>query len=718
MEATPTQIINYFNGFKQNLVPLFQRPYTWAEKQWRTLWEDVFSFYDLADTKSTLFLGAVVTMPVRAVPVGVSKFLIIDGQQRLTTIAVMMCAIRDSLPAEDQISRRRIQTFYLTNEGYADTEFFKVLPTQGDRELYGPLIKGETSSFPDSRFKKSYDFFRRRLRDEFDGAKIDPRRILEIIESRLMVVMINLGDSDDPYLIFESLNFKGAPLEQADLVRNYFLMRFPLAEQQSVFEKLWLPMQSRLGATLTEFMRHFLGSEGEEVRRSDIYSAIKRQVVDSEAASVRVLMTRMERLSILYSRLSAFGPEPNLELSRYFDHFHRLDFGSVYPLLLSLYEDYDEGQFNLEEFKSALLVLESFIIRRMVAGVPSNSLSGLLISLCRIKPVTDSPSAWLAASLGREEKNRRWPSDLEFEERWIHAQLYGSRACQIILECLEQQYGHHEAVPFDDATVEHVMPQTLTPEWEALLGSDAERDHALWLHTLGNLTLTGYNPELSNKPYAEKRNMYALSHFELNRYFGTCEMWGSAKIQDRAVKLFKTALQLWPRPPIATSDVATSDVNIIDKLAPAGFHAECVRLVQDHLGMHLSKLSQTRYESGDEKVRLICAVSAEHNETGGIPYYWFALHKRQLEFLQQAIAPWICLGCGSEGATLLLPLSEVGDHLQLMSVTKTEDRHYWHIVIQKKLGRLVLRLLGGTDGPDLTNLNIGPVSGGALATGG
>lgn len=705
MEATPTLIIKYFSGFMQNIVPLFQRPYTWGEKQWRTLWEDVVSFYDgdLTATKSTHFLGAVVTMPARSVPVGVSKFLVIDGQQRLTTIALIMCAIRDSLPADDQIRRRRIQGFYLTNEGYEGTEFFKLLPTQGDRESYGPLIKDEGPAVPDSQFKKAYDFFRRRLRDEIDeGTRIDPGRVLEIIESRLMVVMINLGDTDDPYLIFESLNFKGSPLEQADLVRNYFLMRFPVSEQQSVYEKLWLPMQNRLGSTLTEFMRHFLGSEGEEVRRTDVYAAIKRLVADSDSASVRVLMTRMERLSILYSRLSAFAPEPNLELSRYFSHFNRLDFGSVYPLLLSLYEDYQEGQFSIDELSGTLRILHSFIIRRMVAGVPSNSLSGLFISLCRTKPVLEAPTAWLAASLGREDKNRRWPSDAEFEERWTRAQLYRSRVCQIILECLEQQYGHHEAASFDDATIEHVMPQTLTPEWEALLGSDASRVYSEWLHTLGNLTLTGYNPELSNKAYADKRGVYALSHFDLNRYFGTCETWGPTEIRERAAKLFGTALQLWPRPPVTASHAP-----VTEKTAPAGFHAECVRLVQAHLGVHLSKMAQTRYESSDGKVRLICAVSAEHNETGGIPYYWFALHKTHLEFLRQAANPWICLGCGTAETTLVFGLSELQDRLELMSVTKTEDRHYWHIVVQKKVGRLVLRLLGGTDGPDLTDFNIG-----------
>src|SRR5271157_6372887 len=413
MEATPTLVINYYSGFKQNVVPLFQRPYTWSEKQWRTLWEDVIVFYpaDDANDKATHFMGAVVTMPARSVPVGVSKFLIIDGQQRLTTISILMCAVRDMLTPEQQGARRRIQQFYLTNDGSEGTEFFKLLPTQGDRAAYASLIQ-ESGPPLESQFKKAYDYFRRRLRAESDeGEKIEPKRILDIIEKRLMVVMINLSDTDDPYLIFESLNFKGSPLEQSDLVRNYFLMRFSVTDQQGVYDGLWLPMQNRLGQGLTEFMRHFLGAEGEEVRKGDVYAAIKRLVAGSDAPSVRLLMSRMEQLSIFYSRIATVAPEPNEELERFFVRFRRLDFGTAYPLLLSLYEDYLDGQFGGEEFIASLRILDSYIVRRMVVGVPSNSLSGTFISLCKAKPVTETPSAWLSAVLVRESKNRRWPTD-------------------------------------------------------------------------------------------------------------------------------------------------------------------------------------------------------------------------------------------------------------------------------------------------------------------
>ena len=468
-----------------------------------------------------------------------------------------------------------------------------------------------------------------------------------------------------------------------------------------------IPMQNRLGPTLTEFMRHFLGAEGEDVRKGDVYASIKRLVTDAETGSVNLLMTRMERLSVLYSRIATSNLEPNLQFRNYFEHFRRLDFGTVYPLLLALYEDYEDGQFTEEEFLNVLRILFSFIIRRMVVGVPSNSLAGLFVGLCEVKPVTETPSAWLALALCSEEKNRRWPNDSEFSKAWTHSELYGSRACPVILEAIEAHFEHHEAVQLDQATVEHVMPQTLSAEWESMLGTDAMAVHSEWLHTIGNLTLTGYNPELSNKPYSEKRTVYGLSHFELNRYFGNVELWGQPMIVDRATTLLKSALQLWPRPTDGIPSASETGETI--KGAPAAFHNECVRRVQDHLRIQLSKLSQTRYESGSSHIRMVCAVSAEHRESSGIPYYWFALHRSQLDFLSTSEKSFVCLGCGSASCTLLVPLEALRGSLGSLSVTKSDSRHYWHIVIQKKASRLALRLLGGSDGLDLTNYTLAEI---------
>lgn len=189
-------------------------------------------------------------------------------------------------------------------------------------------------------------------------------------------------------------------------------------------------------------------------------------------------------------------------------------------------------------------------------------------------------------------------------------------------------------------------------------------------------------------------------------YFGDHENWGASAIESRARHLLRIAIRLWPRP----EPTVLEPLPATEKGAAAAFHSDCIKIVQQHLGIHLSKLSQTRYESGDGRFRLICAVSAPHRESGEIPYFWFGLHAAQLDFLKTAEAPYICLGCSSAENTLLIPLSTLSGSLDLLSMTKTEDRQYWHVVVQKKSNRFVLRLLGGKDGPDLTAFNIGAVS--------
>jgi hypothetical protein len=187
----------------------------------------------------------------------------------------------------------------------------------------------------------------------------------------------------------------------------------------------------------------------------------------------------------------------------------------------------------------------------------------------------------------------------------------------------------------------------------------------------------------------------------LNRHFGDRELWSVAEIEARARALFKVAAQLWPRPDISIVEAPV----LADKGAPAAFHGDCVKLAQQHLGTHLSKLSQTRYESGDARIRVTCAVSATHNESGDVPYFWFGLDRAQIEFLEAAQSPYVCFGCASAEATLLIPLPVVRDFLGSVSMSKTEDRR--HIVIQKKLGKFIVQLLGARDGPDFTPYNIG-----------
>jgi uncharacterized protein with ParB-like and HNH nuclease domain len=212
MEAFPSQIIQFFNGFKQSVIPLFQRPYEWKPKNWETLWHDVLERYE-ASTEASHFMGAIVTMPSRSVPVGVAKHLIIDGQQRLTTLALLLCAIRDALPPDANVERTRIQNFYLTNDGYDGWDYLKLLPTQDDRDGFKALVNApESLAHSEMQMHAAYRFFRQKIKEgDGDESPIDVQKLLDTIVRKLIIVNINLGESEDPYLILKALMPRAPP---------------------------------------------------------------------------------------------------------------------------------------------------------------------------------------------------------------------------------------------------------------------------------------------------------------------------------------------------------------------------------------------------------------------------------------------------------------------------------------------------------------------------
>src|ERR1700674_267934 len=425
MEAFPSQIIQFFNGFKQSVIPLFQRPYEWKPKNWETLWHDVLERYE-ASTDASHFMGAIVTMPSRSVPVGVAKHLIIDGQQRLTTLALLLCAIRDALPPDANVERTRIQKFYLTNDGYDGWDYLKLLPTQDDRDGFRSLVTAEASSaHSEMQMQVAYRFFRQKIKEErdSDGNPIDLRKLLDTAERKLIIVDINLGENEDPYLIFESLNAKGSPLTQADLVRNYFLMRFPVAVQENIYTSLWLPMQRRLGDDLTEFMRHYLMRSGEEVLRDDVYSQLKKRVQDLSADEVKSTLADMHRISDYYLRLINPTEESDLDIQASLMQLLRWDVTTSHPLTLKLYEAYDRKEIAKEELIQCLQNIESFVVRRMVCVVPTNQLKRIFLQAAK-GFVTANTLAWLRDTLSSGAAGRRWPGDEEFKTAWPHYRVY------------------------------------------------------------------------------------------------------------------------------------------------------------------------------------------------------------------------------------------------------------------------------------------------------
>lgn len=540
MKAQESKLQKLIEGTNQYLVPLFQRPYTWTRKEWDQLWTDIV---DLGETtEGEHFIGPIVTAPAKSVPEGVAKYVLIDGQQRLTTLFILLAAMRDQANALKMPTLGpEIDNTLLRNAYKQGHDHFKLLPTQGDRPSFIALINSEGAKGEDA-IAKCYRFFAQKLKT-FDAEALEQCK--SVVVTRLVLVSVVLDESDNPHVVFESLNSKGRDLTQADLIRNYFLMRVHVTEQERVFEKLWMPIQSRLGEGTTEFIRHYLMMRGSHVGKNAVYWGLKQEA-DKERSQLQVeaYLARLEKFARYYHAIIAPDvAETNDQLALRFDRLRRVEVTVAYPLIMALYDRYAGGLLPHSAFTQVLDMIENFMLRRWVCARATGELARFFPGVF----VAASSCENLVEGVRRTLSARRYPRDAEFFDRLCDRRLYdGDARVKLFLERLEEFHGHKEQASFSNLTVEHILPQTLTDSWRTMLGSDAETDHEDWLHTLGNLTLTAYNSELSNSDFQKKKKLFAESHVQLNRYFLDVEVWDRDAIEQRARVLAKRALEVWP----------------------------------------------------------------------------------------------------------------------------------------------------------------------------
>ncbi len=541
MKANETTFQHVIEGTKQYIVPLFQRPYCWDKSQWETLWNDLVEMED-ADVPRSHFIGSIVTLQTQSVPEGVPKYLLIDGQQRLTTTFILLTLLRDSARRDGREDlAQEIEQTLLVNPFKKGDDYVKLLPTQADRPGFLKLVR-EPGAVPSGRIGAAYSFLERKLRTSTVDLEALKRNIVE----RLAVVSITLGSDDNPYLVFESLNAKGERLTQADLIRNFFFLKIHTDQQEAMHVRYWLPMQEALGENLTEFIRHYLmGQDGSFLRGDTVYFRLKERLGGGDAVE---LLQTLHRSALHYERLLKPDLEPDRELSASLTALARLDVTTAYPFLLRCYDDLESGRLSASEFTSIVQTIENYVIRRFVCSIPTNQFNKIFPGLHnQIKrEAHPSVSAGTKAILA----GRGYPRDLEFRRALLESSLYGSgdRQAKVryILERIERHLAGKEPPRFETVSIEHVMPQTLTEDWRTHLGEDWETAHALWLHTLGNLTLTGYNSEISNADFTAKRRRLVEGTLHLNKLFARFESWRVSDIKTRAEILVEPVLSIWP----------------------------------------------------------------------------------------------------------------------------------------------------------------------------
>jgi uncharacterized protein with ParB-like and HNH nuclease domain len=542
MEAREIKVQPLIDGSKQFLLPLFQRKYVWDKIQWEALWKDIYQLYE-DDSLKSHFIGSIVTIPMTSIPHGVAKYVLIDGQQRLTTLFILLTVLRDRAFLLQQEKLGDKINDFVTNRHESDWDYHKLLPTEkdNDRKTFAALINKEEVVY-DNQIKKSYAFFDREIRKQ----NIDTQRILTVLMQKLSLVSIVLHEEyDNPHLVFESLNSTGVRLLPSDLIRNYFFMRIHSDKQMEVYNRYWLPMETKLGdKLLTEFIRHYLKKDGLIVKESEIYFNLRKRVTPENALEE---LQMLSKYSYFYYLLLNPTVEQNLEIRKYLQRLNVLEVTTVYPFLLNCYNDYNDNKLKLSEFIETLRILENFLIRRYIANVPTNQLDKIFPTL--YKQIEMKASANFLMGLKSVLATKNYPTDIQFRKAIELSKLYGSgdkiRKTKHLLMLIEQSFGHKELIDFVPLSIEHILPQTLSNEWKKDLGDNWEETHDLYLHTLGNLTLTAYNSELSNECFEEKKKILTESHLELNKYFASKESWTEEDIKNRAEHIAHKCLQIW-----------------------------------------------------------------------------------------------------------------------------------------------------------------------------
>lgn len=438
---------------------------------------------------------------------------------------------------------------YLTNK-YAESSLdkSKIMPTQADREVLSTIINKPTMIVDcEHKIAKAYDFFQKKLSSEIKDIE-QLKKLKNALLNRFSIVDICLDKDDDPYLIFESLNAKGEPLTQADLIRNYLFMKISAENQQEIYDNTWLPMQQKLNNYAVDFLRHYLARGGAIPNFNKVYSSVKAYAEANLKDEKQIIdyAKDIAKFSEYYYRFLNPDQEPNEVIRGYLISLNYLEVTISYPLLLNLYFDYVNERISEDDFISFLAVLESYIVRRAVCGVPTNFLNKYFPTVYQNLDKSNIIDSFKQL-LGKETESGRMPDDLEFEEHLRQKEFYGTKIIWYVLTALEM-YDNKETVNFEGLQVEHIMPQTLNEKWMNALGKDWELTHKKYLHSLGNLTLTGYNPEYSNKLFIEKRDMpkgFRESGLRLNRDLASLNQWTEEEIIRRAERLAKIALTIW-----------------------------------------------------------------------------------------------------------------------------------------------------------------------------
>lgn len=558
MKRSELRLIEYMEGSKKRfIIPVYQRNYDWKIENCKQLYDDLIQV--IKNNSKTHFFGSIVSVYE---PSGRNtEFLIIDGQQRLTTMSLLFLALYNLLEekiiiSEDESLKDQIYEDFLVDKYQPQEKRMKLKPIKNDQKAFSKLFNSKDDYIKDSNLTINYSYFYERIQKQ----EITIDELFDAI-CRLEIINITLNNEDNPQLIFESLNSTGLDLSEGDKIRNYILMGLPKQKQDEYYEKYWNCIEKCTKYDVSSFIRDYLSVKQLVIpSQKKVYINFKKYVEDSSLKIIEILedlLSYAKRYNILLCEKTS-----SKELNSCINRLNRLETTVTRPFFLEVLRLYDENQINLNEVAEAFSITESYLFRRTICDLPTNALNKIFLLLNReIMRYDGTDSNYiekLKFALLSKKDRARFPNDDDFSLMFTEKPIYqmNSKNKIYILERLENFgtledkdiYRHYDEGEY---SIEHIMPQHLTPAWIKELGDSYEEIHDTWLHRIANLTLTAYNSKYSNSTFVEKKTMkngFEDSGIRLNTYVSKKDKWTLAELRDRNDYLLKRALDIWAFP--------------------------------------------------------------------------------------------------------------------------------------------------------------------------
>lgn len=554
MDARKANIYKFLSGDKQYIIPVYQRIYSWEIEECKRLWFDIVDMQK--KNKNGHFVGSIVSITENDSPSDMSKFTIIDGQQRITTLMLLLLALRDYVfihREEKSINWKKINNSFLKNPDEDDDSQYKLLLTETDKDILISLIeKRPIDENLNSRLISNYNYF-------FSNIKNMDLSLQDIYEAigKLQIVNINLDrTSDEPQVIFESLNSTGKELSESDLIRNFVLMGLDNKQQKDIYKNIWRPMEQlfryeKQTLLMDRFFRDYLTMKLARIPKLDkIYEEFKMYTNNCEFSTLEDLCKDLYIYARYYTNM-IFEQGTNKNLINLYKEIKYLKMEVAFPFLLKIHYDFERNLINEDELVSIIKLCISYVFRRNICDIPTNSLNKTFATLKNEINVDDYINSIKAFFILKDDY-KIFPNDEKFSSALKVKDIYHMRIRNYILSSLEN-FNNKAPINIENYTIEHIMPQTknLSNVWKKELGKNYETVQKKYLHTIGNLTLTAYNSEMSNKSFSEKMEMnggFKESALRLNSYVVKQNEWNEKIIKERASILVEKALLIWKYP--------------------------------------------------------------------------------------------------------------------------------------------------------------------------